>query len=89
MGIIFSGLDKSLLQRAARLLEQQAAGIQKSKTEAGSWAGARASKREFDALMRDARDLRSVVKRLAAPATPRKPKVVASSDAVPPEVTHV
>ena len=81
MGIIFSGLDKSLLQRAARLLEQQAAGIQKSKTEAGSWAGARASKREFDALMRDARDLRSVVKRLAAPA-----KTTPSKTAQPPDV---
>lgn len=80
MEIIFSGLDKALLQRAARLLEQQASALQKSKTEAGSWAGARAAKREFDALMRDARDLRSVVKRLAVPVAPRKKRAL--SDAV-------
>ena len=73
--MFFSGIDKALLQRAARLLESQAAGIEKSKTNGGNWAGARAAKREFDALMRDARDLRSAVKRFAAPATPRKPRV--------------
>ena len=82
---MFTGLDKALLQRAARLLEQQAAVLQKSKTVAGSWAGARASKREFDALMRDARDLRSVVKRLSAPAAPRKPKA-SKPEAAPPPV---
>jgi len=81
--MVFSGIDTALLQRAARLLEAQARGIEFSKTNGGSWAGARAAKREFDALMRDARDLRSVVKRFAAPPTPRKPKVI-----VPPVVEN-
>ena len=72
----FSGIDKALLQRAARLLEIQARSIELVKTDGGGWAGARDAKRAFDALMRDARDLRAVVKRFAAPAAPRKPKVV-------------
>lgn len=84
---MFSGLDKSLLQRAARLLEQQAMVLRKSTIVDGGWVGAKAAKREFDALMRDARDLRSVVKRLAAPAAPRKMKIAFSVPGPGPEMT--
>lgn len=62
---IFTGVDKSLLQRAARLLEAQAAGLERVHTQGGSWAGKRKQKMEFDALLRDARDLRSLAARLS------------------------
>ena len=61
----FSGVDKALVQRAARILEIQANGIEKK--TGGNWAGQRTAKAEHDRLRRDSRDLRALVKRLAEP----------------------
>lgn len=77
---MFTLADKGLLDRAARLLLEQAAAIEFSYGKP-AWVGeeARKEKLVFDRLQRDARDLRSLAKRLAnhfqvAPA-PRQPKV--------------
>lgn len=76
---MFTLADKGLLDRAARLLLEQAAAIENSYGKP-AWVGEQARKEKlvFDRLQRDARDLRSLAKRLAnhfqvAPA-PRQPK---------------
>jgi len=78
---MFTLADKGLLDRAARQLLEEAAAIENLYGKP-AWVGeeARKEKLVFDRLQRDARDLRSLAKRLAnhfqvAPA-PRQPKAV-------------
>lgn len=62
MAGVLTGIDKALLLRAARLLLDKAAGIE---AQVGClWSGRRKEKQAFDALHRDARDIRALVRRL-------------------------
>lgn len=70
--MIFTGSDKALLDRAARMLTSQAKAVGwESFTEPRTRRGA---KLEFDRLTRDARDLRALGKRLAPPKPAKVPK---------------
>ena len=70
---VFTGTDKSLLMRAARLLLDQASTLERSYGQ--NWAADpdhRAAKLEFDRLHRDARDLRALAHRYEALVGPLK-----------------
>lgn len=79
--VVFTGTDKSLLDRGARILD----GLAKN-TGWESIADSRkrkAAKAEFDRLTRDARDLRMLAVRLKAVAK-SVDKLAASTDNLPP-----
>ncbi|HEX6992401.1 MAG TPA: hypothetical protein VF151_10965 [Gemmatimonadales bacterium] len=64
-------LDRALVLRAARLLEQQAHDLRSAHTILGAWQSGteeRKVKQEHDRLLRDARDLRALGTRMKAPA---------------------
>lgn len=71
--MIFTGTDKALLDRTARMLDTQA--------KATAWEAItnlksrRVAKLEFDRLCRDARDLRALGKRIATVAVKAAPKL--------------
>lgn len=81
--MIITGIDRALMQRAARLIEGQAAQLE---TVYGlNWAAdqtTRQAKLEHDRLRRDARDMRALVKRLqrGAQLEPAAPTLGASLD---------
>lgn len=62
----FTSTDRALLQRCARNLEGEAAALNASYAIPNGWgasAEGREAKREYDRLLRDARDLRALAKR--------------------------
>lgn len=62
----FTSIDKALLLRAARHLEERALNLEVSNSPWGATPEGKIAKRVFDRLKRDARDLRSLAKRLQA-----------------------
>lgn len=65
---MFTLTDKTLLDRAARMINGQARGL-RVLHEANGWASTEAgrkAKQEYDRLLRDERDMRSLGKRLCA-----------------------
>ena len=63
---MFTLTDKVLLDRAARMINVQARAL-RALHEAGGWASTEAgrkAKQEYDRLLRDERDMRSLGKRL-------------------------
>lgn len=63
--LIFTGVDKALLDRAARLMEIRADAMYEA--AGGNWGATKESRKakdEYDLLMRDARDLRALGKRM-------------------------
>lgn len=69
--MIFTGTDKALLDRAARLLDGEAKGLHWDLLT--NLKARRTAKLEFDRLTRDARDLRALGKRIAAVAVKATP----------------
>lgn len=68
-GLIFTGVDKALLDRAARILEGMAKDLESDCD--GNWGASKATRKmkdEYDVLMRDARDLRALGKRMVGVA---------------------
>lgn len=63
-----TALDKALLMRTARHLEERAAELERSYTPWGASPEGKRAKRVYDRLLRDARDLRTLAKRLTKPA---------------------
>ena len=61
---MFTKTDKALLDRTALLLTKKAAGIQSIHPVWGATADSKKSKLEYDRLLRDARDLRALAKRM-------------------------
>lgn len=62
--VVFTGPDKALLDRAARLVDAQAKALRWESIEDARKR--KAAKLEFDRLTRDARDLRALALRLKA-----------------------
>lgn len=67
---MFTKTDKSLLDRAARRITLSANAIQATNPVWGATENSKKAKLEYDRLMRDARDLRMMAKRMV----PSKPK---------------
>lgn len=84
--MIFTGSDKALLDRAARMMDREAKRLAWDVLPPG--AGRKTAKLEFDRLTRDARDLRALGKRHAPAAALRvkkeKPAPVPPSDSLDP-----
>ena len=79
----FTLTDKSLMLRAARILEGDAGVLESSHGPVWSaTADGKTAKREFDRLLRDARDLRSLVRRFEA-LHPPIPVPVSSQNSIP------
>lgn len=67
---MFTKTDKALLDRTARRITMSAEAIQKVHPVWGATEDSKKAKLEYDRLMRDARDLRMMAKRLV-PSTPK------------------
>lgn len=73
---MFTKTDKALLDRSALRLQKSAAALQSENPVWGATVASKKAKLEYDRLMRDARDLRTLGKRIA-------PKKVAMTPELP------
>lgn len=89
--LIFTGVDKALLDRAARLMEIRADAMYEA--AGGNWGATKESRKakdEYDVLMRDARDLRALGKRLLGKPKQKGRAVAAEQPPlVPPHVESI
>jgi len=86
---MFTLTDKTLLDRAARMLNGAAKEL-REQYEAEGWAkteAGRKAKQEYDRLLRDERDMRSLGKRLClhfnVKAAPRTPATTGNPESTP------
>ena len=83
---MFTLTDKTLIDRAARLLNEQAAALRNGYGQNG-WSGDEESRKQklvYDRLLRDERDLRALAKRLATHfGVKAAPRVVKTPPAEP------